>query len=135
MAHDIEYEVGYRKPPKASQFQKGRSGNPSGRPRKTPGVPELLAKIAKQQVLVNGKSGPKYMTKVEACLTQLVNKGVIGDWKAAKLFLEMLTRFPEGMKREDMEAMASSAKAKLLAFIRSPSRLSGRGRGGTRTAF
>jgi len=26
----------------------------------------------------------------------------------------MLTRFPEGIKREDMEAMASSAKAKLL---------------------
>jgi hypothetical protein len=34
--------------------------------------------------------------------------------KVAKHFVEMLTRFPEGIKREDMEAMASSAKAKLL---------------------
>jgi hypothetical protein len=42
MAHDIEYEVGYRKPPKAFQFQKGCSGNRSGPPRNVPGIPELL---------------------------------------------------------------------------------------------
>ena len=29
-----EYTTGYGKPPKASQFQKGQSGNPRGRPRK-----------------------------------------------------------------------------------------------------
>jgi Family of unknown function (DUF5681) len=27
-------EVGYRRPPKATRFQKGTSGNPSGRPKK-----------------------------------------------------------------------------------------------------
>ena len=27
------YPVGYRKPPKPSQFQKGMSGNPKGRPK------------------------------------------------------------------------------------------------------
>jgi hypothetical protein len=29
------YEVGYGKPPKDTQFKKGSSGNPKGRPRKT----------------------------------------------------------------------------------------------------
>jgi hypothetical protein len=28
------YEVGYRKPPRHTQFQKGQSGNPGGRPRR-----------------------------------------------------------------------------------------------------
>ena len=51
MAHDIENEGGYKKPPKAFQFQKGRSGNPSGRPRKAKGIPELLGKVAKQKIL------------------------------------------------------------------------------------
>jgi hypothetical protein len=71
MAADLENEVGYRKPPKANQFQRGRSGNPSGRPHKPPGLPELLRKIAKQKVLTNTKNGPKRMTKLEASLTQL----------------------------------------------------------------
>ena len=121
MAHDIEDEVGYRKPPKALQFQKGRSGNPSGRPRKIPGIPEVLWKVARQRVLVNGKNGPMYITKLEACCTQLANKGTTGDLKAAKLFIEMLTRFPlAGGTQKDMEAVeavASSAKAKLLALF------------------
>jgi hypothetical protein len=29
------YEIGYRKPPKATQFRKGRSGNPRGRPKRS----------------------------------------------------------------------------------------------------
>jgi hypothetical protein len=29
------YEVGYGKPPRNTQFQKGLSGNPKGRPRKS----------------------------------------------------------------------------------------------------
>jgi hypothetical protein len=29
------YEVGYGKPPKNAQFQKGVSGNPKGRPKKS----------------------------------------------------------------------------------------------------
>ena len=29
-----DYEVGYGKPPKGRQFQKGVSGNPTGRPKK-----------------------------------------------------------------------------------------------------
>jgi len=31
-----DYEVGYRKPPVATRFKKGASGNPSGRRKKIP---------------------------------------------------------------------------------------------------
>lgn len=118
MAHEIGYEVGYRKPPTAFQFQKGRSGNPGGRPRNVPGIPELLWEIANQKVLILGKNGSKYITILKAILTQVANKGATGDLKAAKLLVEMLARFPASMKRENMEVMASSAKAKLLELFK-----------------
>ena len=34
MSNEKDYEVGYRKPPRQSQFRKGESGNPKGRPKK-----------------------------------------------------------------------------------------------------
>lgn len=33
MSNENNYEVGYRKPPKKTRFQKGISGNPGGRPK------------------------------------------------------------------------------------------------------
>jgi len=34
MPPETDDEVGYKKPPKNSQFKKGQSGNPGGRPRR-----------------------------------------------------------------------------------------------------
>jgi hypothetical protein len=95
MASDCESEVGYKKPPKASQFPKGKSGNPRGRPRKDPGIAAVFRKVSKQVVHTNGKSGQQRMTKLEASVTQLVNKAATGDLKAMKAFMQMASRFPE----------------------------------------
>jgi hypothetical protein len=117
MAEDTENQVGYKKPPKASRFQKGRSGNPSGRPRKTPGIPEMLAKVSKQKILTNGKNGHKYMTKLEASITQLMNKSASGDLKAEKLLMEIMMRFPEIGEQGNMNVTETSVREKLLAAL------------------
>src|SRR5450759_2199278 len=114
MADDFEDPVGYKKPPKANQFQKGRSGNSSGRPRKAFGIPELLRKIAKQKVLTNTKSGPKRMTKLEASLTQLANKAASGDVKSGQIFLQLLDQYSEAIKEKNTQE-ATDARNKLLA--------------------
>jgi hypothetical protein len=95
MADDRASEVGYKNPPSASQFQKGKSGNPSGRPRKNPGIAAVFRKVAKQTVHATGKNGRQRMTKLEAGVTQLVNKAATGDLKAMKIFMQMADRFPE----------------------------------------
>ena len=115
MSADIE--KGYKKPPQAFQFKKGRFGNPSGRPREIAGIPELLAKVSKQKVLTNTKSGPKSMTKIEAGITQLVNKAAGGDLKACGFLKEMLVQFPQAVKGKNTEQEATDAKNKLLAAL------------------
>jgi hypothetical protein len=118
MADDFEDQVGYKKPPKANQFQKGRSGNPSGHPRRAPGLAELLPKILRQQILTHGKNGPKYMTKLEASLTQLINKAASGDPKAVKILTDLVLRFPEPVQPENMKAGETSEREKLLAALK-----------------
>jgi hypothetical protein len=117
MPNDAEDQVGYKTPPKAFQFQKGRSGNPSGRPRQAPGIPELLAKVSKQKVLTQGNNGPKYMSKLEASLTQLTNKAASGDLKAAKILTDLITRFPEIPKGKDLKDTETGVREKLLAAL------------------
>ena len=95
MTDDSESEVGYKKPPKDSQFKKGKSGNPRGRPRKDPGIAAVFRKISKQVVRTNGQNGPQSMTKLEASVTQLVNKAASGDLKAMKVLMQLASRFPE----------------------------------------
>jgi hypothetical protein len=98
VAEEHDDEVGYGKPPKATQFQKGKSGNPRGRPRQNPGIAELFRKVSKQVVQANGPNGSQRMTKLEASITQLMNKATAGDLKAMKVLLQMASRFPELVK-------------------------------------
>lgn len=98
MPDDRENEVGYKKPPKASQFQKEKSGNPGGQPREDPCLATVFRKVSKQVVCATGKNGPHRMTKLEASVTQLVNKAATGDLKAMKVLMQMASRFPELVK-------------------------------------
>ena len=84
-----DYEIGYRKPPAGRPFQKGRSGNPSGRPRKKD-LPELLAAAVDEPVYVTTEGERRRITKREAIVTQLVNKSATADLRATKMLIDML---------------------------------------------
>ena len=47
-----EFDIGYRRPPKASQFQPGHSGNPRGRPKGGRKVGAVLQELMNAKVTV-----------------------------------------------------------------------------------
>ena len=94
-----DYAVGYGKPPLHTRFQKGRSGNPKGRPRGRKNMSTLLNDALNGSVSVVENGRRKKITKREAIITQLVNKSASADLRATQMVLEML---------RDVEARADS---------------------------
>ena len=85
MAKDDEYKVGYRRPPKHSQFKKGRSGNPGGRRKQPLSMPEAICKQLGERVTIREGGVAKRMPKSEVIARQVVNKAMTGDPKAINL--------------------------------------------------
>jgi hypothetical protein len=85
-----DYAVGYGKPPRHTRFQKGRSGNPRGRPSGSKNLSTLLGEALNELVLVAENRGRRKITKRQAIITQLVNKAAQADWRAIKILLDMV---------------------------------------------
>jgi hypothetical protein len=81
------YETGYGKPPKAHQFQKGRSGNPKGRPKQSPNFRTILKRELAGSIEVTEGGRRRRMTKVEAMTKQVVNSALKADPKAVAIVL------------------------------------------------
>jgi Family of unknown function (DUF5681) len=78
-----EYEVGYGKPPKATQFKKGQSGNPRGRPKKQPkDVAAHMSDLLAEKRPVKKDGVTVMMSGEEVIARRLMEKALKGDPKA-----------------------------------------------------
>lgn len=84
MSDDEAYHTGYGRPPVRGRFRKGVSGNPKGRPKGSKNLATIFRKITNEKVQVNGPRGPRWISKLEAGITQLVNRAAKGDPKAIR---------------------------------------------------
>ncbi|HWH60451.1 MAG TPA: DUF5681 domain-containing protein [Terriglobales bacterium] len=94
-----EYEVGYKKPPEETQFQKGRSGNPKGRPKGSKSFKTVMNQISNEKVEVTERGRRRKMTSKEAAVRQLRAKALSGDHRARTEFL-VLCRQVEAPEEE-----------------------------------
>ncbi|MEJ7928197.1 DUF5681 domain-containing protein [Sphingobium sp. AN641] len=84
MRDNDDDEVGYKKPPKASRFQKGKSGNPRGRPKKRASVDvshdgsihALLKNEFKRLVVVTENGQPEQITLKQALARAMAHGAV-----------------------------------------------------------
>ncbi len=89
MPPETAYEVGYKKPPKNSQFQKGQSGNPRGRPRreKNNSARVLFNDALDEKVMIVENGRRCKVTKCEAMFKHLANRAAQGDARATQTVL------------------------------------------------
>ncbi len=94
-----QYDVGYGKPPRETQFRKGRSGNPAGRPKREGtaefSLPALMptASAIRQEsnrkVSVKSSNGQEDLTMTEVVVRSLGNKAATGSILAQRTYLQL----------------------------------------------
>ena len=89
-SHENEYEVGYRKPPKANQFQSGQSGNLSGRPKHSKNMKTDLQEELYDLVQVNSGGKSRTVSKQRAMLMRAVEKAINGDVRAMEYVTKLV---------------------------------------------
>lgn len=111
------YEVGYGKPPTHSQFKKGQSGNPAGRPKQRRNFKTILAEVLQEPVQIRQGERARTVPYTEALIRSMASRALQGD---AKFTAEVITliRLSEGAAEESNRQPAqelTAADEKLIA--------------------
>jgi hypothetical protein len=113
-----DYEVGYGKPPIGRRFEKGKSGNPRGRPRRPKDLASLLTRALDTPMVVIEEGTRRKLTKREIVIAQFVEKCVGADLRATKLLLDMLQKLERGVPAAPGDTRSSASDDDVYAQVR-----------------
>ena len=85
-------EVGYAKPPLATRFRKGQSGNPKGRPRGSRNFAQLVEEALAEPVIISEKGRRRKASKLQVIIKKLVDKAAQGDNRSIQLVIAFVER-------------------------------------------
>ena len=84
-----QYEIGYGKPPVATRFKPGQSGNPKGRKKGSLAIGTLLKMKLQEKVSVIEGGKERKLTRQELIVHKVLNGVMKGDPKAMQAFFTM----------------------------------------------
>jgi hypothetical protein len=111
-----EPRVGYGSPPIASRFQPGASGNPRGRPKGARNFNTIVAATVSERLTVTQNGRRKRITKLEAAVTQLVNRAAGGDLRSTQLLIGLIQT--NEARAPDADSQPSQADDDVLRELR-----------------
>ena len=115
------YAVGYRRPPKATQFEKGKSGNPKGRPKGSRTVGALLQDILRQKIAVTENGRTRRLPALEVILRRLANDAMRSEPRALKLLLALYDRYGESPETDlRLDEILAEDREILANFLNKP---------------
>ncbi len=112
-------QVGYKRPPRHSRWQKGQSGNPGGRRKGSFNLATDVAAELREVIAIKENGALKRLTKQRGFVKAIVARAIAGDSRAAAVLLSLLARLPEAEpapRRDRLEAPED--RAILEAFLR-----------------
>ncbi len=107
--------TGYKRPPVASRWKKGQSGNPSGRKRGTLNLRTDLIAELEEIIQINEGGSSRRITKQRALLKSLAARGIQGDARAANLILTLISRL---LEPDDHPVIAGEVSAEDEAILK-----------------
>ncbi len=87
-----EHRVGFKNPPRHTRFQKGRSGNPRGRPKGTRNLRSDLQDELEERISVSQGGTKRVVSKQRAMIKSLLARALQGDSRAAGRILDLVVR-------------------------------------------
>jgi len=86
-----DFVVGFGRPPKATQFKKGQSGNAKGRPKLAKALKTDLQEELEETIAISDSGKPKSITKQRALLKRLMASALNGNMQALKTLLMLIS--------------------------------------------
>ena len=111
------YTVGHCKPPVATRFVKGQSGNPSGRPRGKRNLASILLGVLSEPVPITENGKRRHITKLEATFKQIANRAASGDVAAIRLLLQLFPSLERVLAEPDEAGSDPAADRAVLANL------------------
>lgn len=104
------YDVGYKKPPKSTQFKKGQSGNPKGRPKLYKPFKEDLLEELQETITTKENGKEKIITKQKGVIKRIMNSALSGNVQAYRIFVHWFSEYCGITAEKDSSISADDRK-------------------------